>query len=175
MSRYNTDGMFIIPFIEEWKGIEMTDIEEETINGIRQHWGSEIIFKEGDDTMISYNKANEESTTNYTAYRLGKKPASMAHSMPEISDVIFNPPATIIIWSDHTKTVVKCMENDKYDPEIGLSMAIAKKFFGNHSRIKKIVNENYKNTLKKTAEVSENFINNLKNLLYDGIFGGSNE
>lgn len=48
-----------------------------------------------------------------------------------ISKVIFNPPATIIIWDDDTKTVVKCGENDIYDPEKGMAMAICKKAFGN--------------------------------------------
>ena len=32
--------------------------------------------------------------------------------LPEIKDVIFNEPATIIIWKDGTKTVVKCQEGE---------------------------------------------------------------
>ncbi len=39
--------------------------------------------------------------------------------IPGIAKVIYNPPATIILWSDKTKTVVKCCENDIYDPEKG--------------------------------------------------------
>lgn len=50
---------------------------------------------------------------------------------PEIKKVIFNDPATIVYWEDYTKTVVKC-EKEKYDPEKGLAMAIAKKALGNH-------------------------------------------
>ena len=49
----------------------------------------------------------------------------------EIKKVIFNDPATIVIWKDGSKTVVKCGENDIYDKEKGLAMAIAKKAFGN--------------------------------------------
>lgn len=49
-----------------------------------------------------------------------------------IKRVIFNNPATIVFWSDGTKTVVKCDERDKYDPEKGLAMAIAKKSMGNN-------------------------------------------
>ena len=49
---------------------------------------------------------------------------------PEIKNVIFNDPATIVYWKDYTKTVVKC-EKEKYDPEKGLAMAIAKKAMGN--------------------------------------------
>lgn len=48
-----------------------------------------------------------------------------------IIKVIFNNPATIVLWNDGTKTVVKCSENDEFNPEIGLAMAICKKSFGN--------------------------------------------
>lgn len=58
-----------------------------------------------------------------------------------ITNVIFNPPATIIIWDDGTKTVVKCGDNDIYDPEKGMAMAICKKTFGNKG--------NYCNIFKK--------------------------
>ena len=49
---------------------------------------------------------------------------------PDIKDVIFNDPATIVFWSDGTKTVVKA-ENEPFDREKGLAMAIAKKHLGN--------------------------------------------
>lgn len=48
-----------------------------------------------------------------------------------ITKVIFADPATIIFWSDGTKTVVKCEETDIYDKEKGLAMAISKKSMGN--------------------------------------------
>lgn len=50
--------------------------------------------------------------------------------VPNINKVIFNPPATIVFWSDGTKTVVKCMEGREFDKWEGLSMAICKKLFG---------------------------------------------
>lgn len=49
----------------------------------------------------------------------------------EIKKVIFNGPATVVYWGDGAKTVVKCSKDDEFDPEKGLAMAIAKKFFGN--------------------------------------------
>lgn len=64
--------------------------------------------------------------------------------MFEIEKVIFNNPATIIFWVDGTKTVVKA-ENEDFDPEKGLAMAIAKKALGNKSsyfnKIKRWVND----------------------------------
>lgn len=53
------------------------------------------------------------------------------HRVPQIKDVIYNDPATIVLWMDGTKTVVKCGDYDIYDPEKGLAMAIAKKTLGN--------------------------------------------
>lgn len=46
-----------------------------------------------------------------------------------IKNVKFNPPATIVFWTDNTKTVVKCNGED-YDPEKGLAMCICKKVLG---------------------------------------------
>ena len=54
----------------------------------------------------------------------------IVNNNPSIKNVIFNNPATIVFWSDGTKTVVKA-ENEPFDPEKGLAMAIAKKSLGN--------------------------------------------
>ena len=62
----------------------------------------------------------------------------------EIKDVIFNNPATIVFWTDGSKTVVKCKGKDSFDPEKGLAMAIVKKVFGNQG--------NYYNQIKKWLE-----------------------
>lgn len=51
--------------------------------------------------------------------------------IPEIQKVIFNDPATIVIWADGEKTVVKCQNGEPYDPEKGLAMAISKRALGN--------------------------------------------
>ncbi len=50
--------------------------------------------------------------------------------MEQITKVIFNDPATIVFWSDGTKTVVKCSEDDEYNMETGLAMAVCKKLCG---------------------------------------------
>lgn len=51
--------------------------------------------------------------------------------IPEIKDVIFNGPATIVLWKDGTKTVVKAQEGEIIDYEKGMAMAIAKRMLGN--------------------------------------------
>lgn len=47
----------------------------------------------------------------------------------EIKRVIFNDPATIVLWQDGTKTVVK-VHDEPFDAEKGLAMAILKKLCG---------------------------------------------
>ncbi len=59
----------------------------------------------------------------------------------EVEDVIFNGPATIVIWNDGSKSIVKCNENDSFDKEKGLAMAIVKRLSGN--------NRNYYNLFKE--------------------------
>lgn len=50
-----------------------------------------------------------------------------------IERVIFHPPATIVLWRDGTKTVVKLHDED-YDAEKGLAMAVMKKVLGTEYR-----------------------------------------
>lgn len=58
----------------------------------------------------------------------------------DITKVIFNKPVTVVFWSDGSKTVVEA-NNEIFDPEKGLAMAISKKAFGNKG--------NYFNEFKK--------------------------
>ena len=54
--------------------------------------------------------------------------------VPGIDRVIFNDPATIVIWLDGTKTIVKCQKGDTFDEQTGLALCFMKKALGNSSR-----------------------------------------
>lgn len=92
-----------------------------------------VVFAMTDHRIFEFN----ETDVLYVAsgnYWLVKK----QYSNPErylkrvnIENVIFNPPATIVFWSDGTKTVVKCSKDDRFDPEKGLALAICKRVGGN--------------------------------------------
>lgn len=56
----------------------------------------------------------------------------------EIKNVIFNYPATVVLWEDGTKTVVKCQEGDEYSKETGLALCIAKKALGNQGNFNEV-------------------------------------
>lgn len=73
----------------------------------------------------------EMNTISNASAAFAKISASLnANPKPAIKNVIFNDPATIVMWSDGTKTVVKA-EGEDFDPEKGLAMAISKKNLGN--------------------------------------------
>lgn len=59
--------------------------------------------------------------------------------MPPIEKVIFNGPATIVLWEDGEKTVVKCRDEDIFSFEYGLAMAVAKRYFGSRAEFEKMV------------------------------------
>lgn len=69
--------------------------------------------------------------------------------MPSIDKVIFNDPATIILWDDGSKTVVKCTDGEEYDPAIGFAMAYVKKAYGNTGRIFRACQKNYNEQMAK--------------------------
>lgn len=75
-----------------------------------------------------------------------------------IKNVIFNPPATIVFWSNGDKTVVKCDESELFDPEKGMVMAISKHALGNKGNY---YNEFVKYALKynKNKIINEKGIN----------------
>jgi hypothetical protein len=91
--------------------------------------GHELVFSSCDLTSDRDGNWRIRSGALYPRCE-GKKTAS-AMSTAAIKDVIFAPPATIVYWSDGSKTVVKCSEKDVFDPEKGLAMAIAKRCGGN--------------------------------------------
>ena len=77
---------------------------------------------------------SKERSTEYMidAYRYAElcKKTLYGKAEPRIKRVIFNNPATIVFWADGTKTVVKA-QDEEFDQEKGLAMAISKKILGN--------------------------------------------
>lgn len=56
-----------------------------------------------------------------------------------VKKIIHNGPCTIVFWMDNTKTIVKLKDGDQYDPHAAFCIAVAKKAYGNNSKISKIV------------------------------------
>ena len=80
--------------------------------------------------------------------------------IPEMIDrVIFNDPATIIIWKDGSKTVVKKSEDDIWDPEKGCCIAVIKKLYGCTSFIKRFMEPEEEMPILTVEEACENLKN----------------
>lgn len=84
-----------------------------------------------------------------------------AYIAPGIKKVVFNDPATIVIWSDNTKTIVKCQPSDKYSEELGLAMCISKKYLGNKGNF----NDEFKKWLPE--ETDETYVGDCESCKYD--------
>lgn len=93
---------------------------------------------------VNYTMADVRNTLELLSwYQNGRE-----ISFPLVEKIIFNNPATIVIWADGTKTVVKCQKNkngkyEKYDKEKGLALCYMKKALGNkydyYSVVKNII------------------------------------
>lgn len=62
--------------------------------------------------------------------------------------IIFNDPATIVFWSDGSKTVVKCSKDDVFNRYQGFAMAYFKKVFGTGRKAEKFASENFNKRIK---------------------------
>lgn len=78
-----------------------------------------------------------------------------------IKNVYFNDPVTVVMWKDGSKTIVRCGENEEYDPEKGLAMAISKKALGNKG--------NYYDEFKKWLPRETCLCHTCKNFRIEGL------
>lgn len=95
---------------------------------------------------IDYSRQSTECAKKNNIVKFGMCSVS-------IRKVIFNDPATIVLWSDGTKTVVKCGPEDSFDMEKGLAMAIVKKMAGNDNRFHKVFKQYTKKKKKEPGSV----------------------
>jgi len=97
-----------------------------------------------------FNTAIEQTTWNRTHNSLNYTVCIPCSFPPntvklDIKRVIHNEPATVILWNDGTKTVVKA-HNEPFDPEKGFAMAVCKKLLG----------DSYKKTFREYCGKEEN-------------------
>lgn len=79
-------------------------------------------------------------------------------TLPSIKNVYFNPPATVVLWNDGTKTVVKCQDGDAYSKETGLALCMAKKAMGNKGNF----NDIFRKWIPEETTEEDRFCSNCK-------------
>lgn len=114
-----------------------------------------------------------------------KETKTIKVNVPKIKNIDFQPPLTIVIWEDGTKTFVKCAKDEIFDPEKGAAMAIAKKSLGdkydyietisyyvekwlkkdknrNYVKVDRVLKENKEDREEKFTEKENNIIKYLR-------------
>jgi len=120
---------YVTDHTPEEKGLKIED-------GYRIHQPFNPVEFDDIKTLMDINLSNYDAiTVKYDDLSSGLT-SNMDYDIfiPGIEKVIFNDPATIVFWTDGSKTVVRTQNNEKYDKEKGLSMAISKKMLGNNSK-----------------------------------------
>ena len=95
---------------------------------------TEVFFTDLEDKLKSRLKTHDNSLdlmsiSSNCALNLSAEPGVVHFA---IEKVIFKDPATIVLWEDGSKTVVKVQDGDTFDKEKGLAMALLKKLLGNN-------------------------------------------
>ena len=104
---------------------------------------SELPDCDGDCDKCGY--CSEEITEDDLDWRL-----------PNVTRIVFQEPATVVFWSDGTKTVVKCAEGQQFDRYAGFCAAVCKKLFGTTAIAKEIMETFDTENWKRYAEEAKN-------------------
>lgn len=98
--------------------IEIKEVKKENITMTRM---DNLVDKYCDTDAI----ATADLYKHFANSFYGLKPRNMY--LPEIKNVVISEPYTTIMWTDESKTQVKCMDGDQFNPEHGFVMAVLKK------------------------------------------------
>lgn len=77
--------------------------------------------------------------------------------LPEVKNIIFNDPVTVVFWKDGTKTIVKASNGDKFSKELGVVYSVFKKLYGPNTSaaIKKFLDKSQDQADIKAAKKSK--------------------
>lgn len=86
----------------------------------------------------------------------------ISQKTPKIKVVHFSNDVTTVIWEDGTKSQVRCQLGDRFDPEKGLALAIAKRALGNkgswYDEIKKWIDKYHSESLEAIGAAFKDII-----------------
>lgn len=116
--------------IDEFMQTVYTELEQEIANSFLEKELDEDEIDNDLNLIRMIEELEAEEQYDYLAYER----------------IIFNDPATIVIWADGTRTVVKACKEDKFDKGVGLKTALLQRVLGKDidKEINKIVDEDNK-------------------------------
>lgn len=90
-------------------------------------WGYPVPTRSYPVPTIHENKSFSQTKTKTTHNKI-----------PNIKQVYFNEPVTVVLWENGDKTIVRCQNGDAYSKESGLAIAIMKYMSGNKGKFNDI-------------------------------------
>ena len=136
----------------------------------------DILYKAGGDVVVSNDMLSYKTTITIefppdTPWLEEIKDTNAgAYMIPEVQEIRYNGPATIVFWKDGTKTVVKMQPGELcYDPDKAFAMAVCKKLFGNKfnrhlTEAQKAFKKCYEEECEKECIRFDNLITMVKNM-----------
>ena len=77
--------------------------------------------------------------------------------------IIFNDPVSVVFWQDGTKTIVRRTKGEKFNKYTAFTAALAKKIFGNNTRVNAIVKSGIDQKEKDAAKKAKMAKKNVRN------------
>ena len=116
--------------VDEFMQTVYKELEQEIVNSFLEDELKKDEIDNDLNLIRMIEELEEEEQGDYLAYE----------------KIIFNDPATIVIWADGTRTVVKACKEDKFNKEAGLKTALLQRIFGKDidKEINKIVDKDNK-------------------------------
>lgn len=119
---------------------DILDHEPEIIKAVQDHILRASYAKYfnryfNDAITVSIEDLNKEYLVNnhqfglISAPRCNNKTNRLFSCLPRITTIYYNEPHTAVKWDDGTTTVVGCAEGEDFSKELGLAVAIAKKYY----------------------------------------------
>lgn len=87
--------------------------------------------------QLNFGIGNREPFEEFVTFLHETVLYAQANLIPK--KVIYSGPATIVLWENGTKTVVKCSKRDSWNRETGFLWALAEKLYGSKSQVDKVM------------------------------------
>ena len=127
----------------------MTDIKFNNLEKELKEFGIELSTIRHSSGEVGFEIEGYFRPEVYKAHNARERltPVHPVDPKPIPKKVKFSGPATIILWEDGTKTVVKCQKEDVWSDEVGIVMCYVKKMLGNKG--------NFNNIFREAMKVAE--------------------
>jgi hypothetical protein len=136
--------------------INLTYIEGDTVVRVKPVNSKDVNGVPITSPLTTTTSTNTISNAVSNAISNNKERNENMNYLDTIKKCMFNGRSTIMMFKDGRKFVVKQIDSDRWDPEIGIAMAIAKSLFGTRSKFTKyvdtIVRESYAREATKLTE-----------------------